>query len=166
MIEEWRSIKGYKNYEASNLGRIKSLDRLVNSRGSGKRIVKGKILKPFFDNNGYLMVKPNGKPKRIHQLVAIAFLNHTPDGTHKIVVDHIDNDRLNNRVDNLQLISNRENSSKDRKGYFSKYVGVSWYKRDRKWVARIRVNGENKNLGHFTNEIEAAESYQTALKTL
>ena len=62
----------------------------------------------------------NGGAKKcmsIHQLVAMSFLGHSPDGTHKVVVDHVNDDKIDNRVKNLQLLSNRENCNKrDSKG--------------------------------------------------
>ena len=100
----------------------------------------------------------------MHQIVAIAFLNHTPNGL-KAVVDHIDNNPLNNELGNLQIITHRKNLSKDKKGS-SKYTGVCWYESRKKWIAGIRVNGKKKHLGYFTNEEEAAEAYQKALKEL
>ena len=80
------------------------------------------------------------KTHNIHQVVAIAFLNDIPDGR-DIVVDHIDNNKLNNTVKNLQITAHRHNISKDRKNKTSKYSGVCWDKRDKKWRATIRVSG-------------------------
>lgn len=157
-MEEYRDIPDYDGlYQVSNLGNVKSLKNN-----------KERILKP--SKNRYLKVvlSKNDKNKTytIHQLVAITFLNHKPDGTLKIIVDHKDNNNLNNRLDNLQLISQRENSSKDRKGGSSKYTGVYWDKRDSKWVSQLLINNKHKNLGYFDNEIEAADAYQIALKKL
>jgi hypothetical protein len=95
-------------------------------------------------------------------LVGMAFLNHKPDGTNKICIDHINNDKLDNRLTNLQLITNRENTSKDRKGGTSKYVGVR-SSAINKWRAEIYINGKTKNLGTFTDEYEAHLAYQKVL---
>jgi len=167
MNEIWKEIKGYEDYEISNLGRVKSLARIITTvRGS--RTYKEKILKGALDHYGYSLVslyKDNKvKTKMIHQLVAIAFLNHTPDG-YKLVVDHVDNNPLNNELGNLQIITHRENLSKDKKGS-SEYTGVSWDKSRKKWMSSIRVNGKIKHLGRFTDELEASEAYQKALKEL
>jgi hypothetical protein len=162
MQEEFRSIKGYEGtYEVSNLGNVKSLN-YKNSKTE-------RLLKPCFDSDGYhhvgLYKNKKSKTFKIHKLVAVMFLNHKPCGM-KLVVDHIDNNKLNNRFDNLQVISTRENASKDRFGGSSKYLGVSKDKGSGKWRAQIILSNKVKNLGRFINEIDAHNAYQTALKTL
>lgn len=159
-MEIFKDIPGYEgSYQVSNLGRVKSL-----------KLNREKILKPNINGGGYLYVilcnKGKFKTIRVHQLVAMAFLNHTPDGTHKIVVDHRNNDKQDNRLSNLQLISARKNSSKDKKGGTSKYTGVCWHKRDNKWLSSIEINGKNKHLGCFSSEEEASMYYQDALKSI
>jgi len=156
-MEEFRTIEGYSNYQVSNLGNVKSLkfgkERILKNSLSGRYLV--------------IMLLDNGNRKTfmVHQLVAMAFLNHTNCG-HEVVVDHIDNDPINNNVDNLQLISQRKNSSKDRVGGASEYIGVGWHKKNKKWRASITIHNKTKHLGYFTNELEAAQAYQTALTNL
>ena len=168
-MEQWKDISGYTGlYQASNLGRIKSLERIC-SNGKGFRGGKERVLKPQLTANKYYAVKLclDGvcKTKDIHQLVAIAFLNHKPNGI-KIVVDHIDHNQLNNNLCNLQLISHRENCSKDRKGYSSDIIGVSWNKNRNKWISQIKLNGVNTYLGLFNTEKEAGNAYHKATRTL
>lgn len=115
--EIYKDIPNYKGlYQVSNLGKIKSL--------GNNKLKKEKILKNRLSSSGYLHVylskNKEGKNFKVHQLIAMAFLNHIPNG-HKIVVDHIDNNPLNNYVENLQLISQRENTSK-RRLYYSKRI--------------------------------------------
>ena len=157
-MEEYRNIKGYEgHYQVSNLGNVKSL-----------KFSKEKVLKHSFSSYGYKQVQLcfNGSVKTVnnHKLVAMAFLGHEPSG-HNIVVDHIDNNPLNNNVNNLQLITQRENLSKDRKGS-SKYRGVSWYNITKKWVARVHINGKRCNLGYFKCELAAAKAYNDKLKEI
>ena len=84
-----------------------------------------------------------------------------------MVVDHIDNNRLNNNLSNLQCVTQRVNSTKDRKGGTSNYVGVSLHSNIRKkWEAKINVNGKSKRLGLFYTEEEASFAYQSALNEL
>tara|TARA_R110002074_G_C12140162_1_gene629054 strand:+ start:11 stop:490 length:480 start_codon:yes stop_codon:yes gene_type:complete len=156
--EIWKSVPNYDNYMVSSRGRVKSM-----------KFGKERMMKQSLNIYGYFHVclSKEGKSKTItvHKVVAIAFLNHTPCG-HKLVVDHRNNDKTNNNLNNLQLVSQRENTSKDKKGGSSKYVGVWWYKALNKWHARIRINGKQKHLGYFTDEVEAHNAYQNALKEI
>ena len=163
MIEEFRDIPSYEGiYQVSNLGRVKSLAR----KDFIGRPLNEKILKSCKNVYGYFVVslRKDGKQKtiQIHQLVAMAFLGHVPCG-HAIEVDHIDEDKLNNRLENLQLLTSVEHKGK---GSSSKYTGVSWCKRNSKWSSNIRVKGKLKYLGDFYLELEAAYAYQDALKAL
>jgi hypothetical protein len=174
MIEEiFKDIPGYEGlYQVSNFGNVKSLPKEKLNKGKYPFISKERILKHNDDGKGYyqLGLSKEGKTKciKIHVLVAQAFLGHVPDGTHKLVVDHINNNTLDNRIENLQLITQRENASK----YFltkkksSQYIGVSWYKKLNKWEANIRIDGKSKRLGLFHDEYQAHLAYQKALKQL
>ena len=169
MKETWKDIPGYEGlYQVSDLGRVRSLDRDVKDSRWGRQRRKGRVLKPGQNEKGYLLVvlSKNGKTKskKIHQLVAIAFMNHNPSG-HKIVVDHIDNDNQNNKLSNLQLITSRENSSKDKSGS-SQYTGVSWEKQTKKWRAVIYLDGKSKKLGRFQSEYDAHLAYQNELEKI
>jgi hypothetical protein len=166
--EIWKDVPGYEGiYQVSDMGNVKSLSREKLHKGKYPITTNEKILKPPANSHGYLVVIlcNNGlkKTMKVHALVAMAFLNHKPDGTNKIVVDHINNNKLDNRLVNLQLISQRENSSKDKKGGTSKYVGVR-LSAINKWRAEITINGKLKHLGYFIDEYEAHLAYQKALK--
>lgn len=100
--EVFKPIPGYEgSYEVSNLGNVKSI-----------KFDKQKLLKTYSNGAGYLQLtlRKNKKPKTylIHQLVAMAFLGHNPCG-HEFVVDHINNIKTDNRLVNLQVISNIHN---------------------------------------------------------
>jgi len=155
MKEIYKDIKGYEGYQVSNLGNVKSF-----------KGIKERILKNNSCGDGYLAVAlhESGKQKtfKIHKLVAVAFLNHTPNG-HKIVIDHINSIKTDNRLENLQLITNRENLSKDKKGS-SSYTGVCWREKANKWTSSIYINGKRKYLGSFNTERIAHIVYQKALK--
>lgn len=155
--EEYRDVKGFEGvYQISNLGNVKSLSRLVEWRGV-LRPKKETLLKPSPNSDGYMQVVLNYNKKKkslkVHQLIAIAFLGHEPCGL-DLVVDHINNDKLDNRVENLQLISHRENVSKDKKSS-SGCIGVSWDKSRSKWTVGIRHKGIKVNLGRFDDLQEA-----------
>jgi len=167
MKEQWKQVKGYEGlYEVSKFRRVRSLPRL-RSNGTGKYMTKEIILNPNSKKGKYLNVGlSNGisqKSRRIHSLVAEAFLNHKP--SRKMVVDHIDNNQFNNRLDNLQIIPQRLNTSKDKTGT-SKYTGVHFCKRDKKYLSCIRVNGDKVYLGSFFCELAAAYAYNKKLKEI
>ena len=168
MNEIWKDVPGYEElYQVSNLGNIKSLSRL-KTNGRSSYISKDLIMKHHKDRNGYLCVllhNNNIKTFKVHQLVAMAFLNHIPCG-HKIVVDHINHNKLDNRLENLQLITNRENCSKDVKNKTSKYTGVCWDKARNKWKVGLKINGNTINLGRYKCELAAHLAYQNKLKEL
>lgn len=163
--EIWKDIKGYEGfYMVSSLGRVKSLER-IDSAG---RLRKTKILKLSI-SRGYKMVKlyinSTKKTIHVHQLVAIAFLNHVPCG-HKSVINHIDINPSNNRLDNLEIITQRENANLKHIKSSSKYVGVSWHKAAKKWSAYINTGNHRTYLGLFKVELEASQAYQKALNAL
>lgn len=156
--EIWKDIPNYESlYQVSSLGRVKSKERpYINYKGD-YCIRKERILIPFLDTNKYLNVKLCSncidKTRKIHKLVAEAFLNHKPDGTHKIVVDHIDNVKTNNSLNNLQLISQHLNSSKDKKRKFDLPTNV--YLRGVKYYVKFVINKQEKSFGVFNNIIDA-----------
>ena len=104
-MEIWREIKGFDYpYEVSSIGRVKNTDY----RRTGKeRILSGSV------NNGYLKVRlrQNGEGRiiSIHALVAEVFLGYHRDGKMTEVVNHIDENKINNNVLNLEVVSNRQN---------------------------------------------------------
>jgi hypothetical protein len=161
-IEVWKNLPDYDGiYQVSNLGDVKSL--------GNNKTKKEKILKKHIGKDGYFRVKisknTNNTVKLVHQLVAITFLGHKPDGT-RIVVDHINNIKTDNRLENLQLITHRYNLSKDKKNKTSKYTGVCWGKHHKKWLCTIRINGKINYLGSFTNQYDAHITYQNKLKEI
>jgi hypothetical protein len=169
MQEIWKNIPNYKGYyQVSNLGRVKGIERKVKQSTDCFKTIKERILKQSLGNSGYLVVNfsLNGKIKTrtVHQLVAIVFLNHKPCGL-KLVIDHIDEIKTNNKLSNLRIVTNRANSSR-RKDGTSRYVGVSLCKTNVKWQSTIKIKGKQINLGSFTKEYDAHLAYQNALRNL
>ena len=73
------------------------------------------------------------------------------------MIDHIDGNVKNNNINNLRIVSNKQNQWNQ-----TKAKGYSWYKRDQNWRARIRVSGEVIYLGNFPTEEEARQAYLNA----
>lgn len=111
-LEIWKPVVGYEGYyEVSNFGRVRSLDRVVNLSNNVFRPTKGTIIHPALKPNGYLhlSLKRDGTKKMfyVHRLVALHFIDNPCD---KPEVNHIDFDKTNNRVDNLEWTSRSENN--------------------------------------------------------
>lgn len=170
--EQIKPIKDYEGlYSISNYGYVISEAKEWEC-GTGRVCKKDKtILNSGISDNGYavMVLYNNGKKKNLamHRLVWDCF-GDSPRNNRKLQVDHIDENKQNNRIDNLQLLTNRENSTKYRKTqkYTSEYIGVCWDKHSQKWVSRIRANGKNNLLGYFKNEYDAHLAYQKALNDI
>lgn len=143
MTEEiWRSIDGYEGlYEVSNTGLIRSLDRFVGNRNR----IKGKILSIRIEKDGYCSValSKDGKIKRykIHRLVAQAFIPN-PEGLPQ--VNHKDENKTNNNVDNLEWCTSKYNinyGSRLNKSLLTKsergYIDFNMIGLDRKEYSKI-----------------------------
>ena len=109
MIEEWRPIEGYEGlYEVSSYGRVRSVDRYVRCSYGSYRLHKGKVLSPGIRPDGYLVVSLKYKMFRVHRLVAQAFIPN-PDNLPQI--NHKDEDKSNNRVENLEWCTAKYNNN-------------------------------------------------------
>ena len=164
--EIYKTIPSCTNYESSNFGNVRSIDFTV-IRSDGKPYTnKSKILKQS-NCKGYLRVFIGGKLRYVHQLVAESFLNHISNG-HKIVVDHVNEDKTDNRLCKLQLLTNRANLAKSKKllNSASKYTGVFYRNNRNKWFSQIRIDGVQVYLGSYKNEYDAHLAYQNKLITI
>ncbi len=119
------------------------------------------LLVGFHLNNGYLRATLindyNQKVKvYLHKIMASQFLTYPKRGG-KLYVNHIDGNRLNNKLENLEWVTNRENSCHGRKSK-SKYIGVSYEKDRGLYKASILYEGKRLTLGRFDNPISALNS--------
>ena len=169
--EIWKPVKGYEtNYQVSNLGNIRSIK---SSQGNYRERPK----KAFIGTNGYYVVnlwKDNkGSSHSLHRLVCIAFLDN-PDN--KPTVNHIDGNKENNEISNLEWATQSENlihaaetglidkeACKQRmlgtksKNSKSSYHNVSYDNSRNKWIGSIKIDRKTTGNKRFDNEIDAAK---------
>jgi hypothetical protein len=119
-------------------------------------------LKPY--NRGYIHIGINKKLYKLHRLV-YKYFNKDWDITDISTtnqIDHININKLDNRIENLRVVNSSENNRNKNKfkNCSSKYKGVSWHKSNNKWRVNIAIDGKVKHLGLFDNEEEAYECYK------
>ena len=158
-IEIWKDVVGYKGlYQVSNLGRIKSLPR----NGTVKTDV---YLKAKDNGKGYMQVllrNGNSKTKYVHILVAESFLDYIANKG-VICVDHINSIKNDNKLENLRVITPRENVSRHNRSN-TNTTGV--YKVRNKYRAIISVKNTRYDLGYFDNVESAKLSYELKLNQI
>lgn len=114
MEELWADIDGFEGfYQVSNMGNIRSLDRIIVSK-TGKRVWKGQMIKPIIQHSGYAHVGLHSpgfsKQCRLHRLVASAFCPND-DPLHKTQINHLNENKLDNRACNLVWASPKESTN-------------------------------------------------------
>jgi len=168
--EKWVDIPDWESYyQVSDRGRVRSCTRRCKTKW-GDRLVPYRLMSLVQwgkTNHLGLRLKKHGYSKQyyVHQLVAIAFLGHNPKES-GFIIDHVDENPRNNYLSNLMLVTVRYNTSKSirHKGKStSKYTGVSWDKKSKKWKAQIVINGKKEHLGFFDNERDASETYKNRM---
>ena len=141
-MEQWKPIKGFEGYEVSNLGRVRSLDRIRKAAYGRTAQIKGIILSVAKNNtNDYLLVRLNSGGRQVHKLVhrlvAEAFV---PNPNNLPQVNHKDENPQNNRWDNLewcdQLYNNHYGTAIERRS-ITRGKPVAQYTRDGEFVARF-----------------------------
>lgn len=155
-----KDIKGFENlYQISDNGIIKALERKVKMPNGGFKIIKEHYPKISKTTKGYLKIMltdSNGKRKGffVHRLVIATYFKES-----KLQVNHIDSNKENNHIANLEYVTNRQNQIHrlDKSKTSSIYTGVT--KNKNKWQAQKMINGKIVYLGIFDTEFEAHQKY-------
>ncbi len=154
MQEIWKDIKGYEGYyQVSNLGRVKSLKRKASLGRGYYRIITNRIMRIHKNNYGYekISLSKNGKDKEcsVHGLVAKTFLTNPEN---KRTINHIDGNKVNNHVSNLEYATDKENIAHAiRTGLTDRY-----FLRDNRYVDKI--------VSQYTLQGEFIKKYDTQLQ--
>ncbi len=141
MKEIWKDIKGFEGlFQVSNLGRVKTLQREVKyiqknqyTEVETTKIIQEKIQKPRKTHNGYLRVQLFDKDYYIHRLVVSAFIRPLKP---KEEINHIDGNKTNNNVSNLEIVTRCENQD------HAYYAGLNTYFKP---SIKVEVNGKVYN---------------------
>jgi hypothetical protein len=112
------------------------------------------------NTQGYIVIRLNKVLYLAHRLVWLVENGYMPDER----IDHIDEDRANNKIDNLRVATMSQNlcNRSKPKSNTSGYKGVGFSKYAKKWVAAIGINNKSKHLGYFSSPEEASIAYQKA----
>ena len=165
-LENLEYTKGFKGYWVLKNGKIWAEPR----QGTKGGFLKGAKCGPTKNHPKkveYLFVNlsksQKSYPKRVHIIVAEAFVGPRPIGANgkPLDTDHIDHNNFNNHYKNLQYLTRRENiqrSNLNKKNKSSSYLGV-FKKANNKFISKIFVDGYRKQIGTFNEEIEAAKAY-------
>ena len=115
------------------------------------------------NNYGYRCLSVGGRPLRAHRVIWLMMTGAWPPCS----IDHIDGCRSNNKWENLRLatISQNNSNSKLNSRNTSGFRGVSFDRRNNKWIANICVGGVQKNLGRYSSPVAAAQAYDKAAIT-
>jgi len=145
LIWNLRSIEYCKNIHAMNTW---------NAQNAGK--VAGSL-----NGSGYLQLNIFGKQYRVHRIIYVMHHGEIPD---QILIDHINRNPLDNRIENLRLATspqNKNNTSVTKRNK-SGYKGVHWDALTNKWRVQIRFDNKQKHIGLFKNIEDAAFAYKNA----
>ena len=168
MKEIWKDIPNYEGYyQVSNLGRVRKYKTKKLRSIFDEKEELFKIHKQRVNGHGYYIITLRKlkeiKTFSVHKLVAMAFLNHIPCGM-KLVVNHKNFNKLDNRVENLEIVYTRENCNQKHIKSSSSYTGVSFHKTEKCFFSYIRIKSNRIHLGRYKSEKQASEMYELAVK--
>lgn len=158
--EIWKDIKGYEGiYQVSSEGRVKSLERTTVDKNGKKYHRKERILKSFL-NRGYLQVSLCDRQPQVHRLVAEAFI---PNPENKSQVNHKDEIKTNNCVENLEWMTAKENSNygtRTERAAKTKSKPIAQYTKDGEFIQvwqSIKEAGCQLDLTHICEAVQGKQ---------
>ena len=129
----------------------------------GRRRLEKKVELKANHHSGYCMVRFKERKLLYHRILWIVANGDIPNG---LQIDHINGNRLDNRLENLHLVNPRENQQNRALHRETGRLGYYWNKQLNKWQAQIRINRKLIHLGVFSNENEAKQAYNIACELI
>jgi hypothetical protein len=149
ITQEYLKSVLYYNQDTGNFVWIKK----ENSKST--RIKIGEIA-GCIDNNGYRIIRISGKGYKSHRLAWLYIYGNLPFK----MIDHINGNKIDNRISNLREVSNKENQLNQNRHRLGSLPGAIFRKKSNKWQSYINLNNKFKHLGYFNTELEAHEKYK------
>jgi hypothetical protein len=169
--ETWRDIPGHQGYQASSLGRIRSLDRKQKNMSRWgtlvERVLAGKILKHWINKKGYHYVNlgaGQNNRKEVHYWIASTFMGERPTG---FEINHKDGNKNNNAPDNLEFVTRGENirhAFANKLNHSGSKHGISKLNESQVVEIRQALKGKRKRMRPYYSEI--ASTYRVDRKTI
>ena len=161
MVEIFKDIKGFEGYyKVSNFGNVISLERIIFDK-NGRSIKNNEKFMTLCNKKGYKRVSLYKEcvrlSKYVHCILWEAFVGEI--GYPDKMIDHIDGNRANNRIDNLRIVNARTNCHNKKNN--SEFIGVR--KEYNKYRATIKIKSQAYNLGSFNSPEEAHSHYKEAV---
>jgi len=134
------------------------LTGIVTWKENRSNMIKGSVA-GCVHSSGYRVIGLNNKTQRLQRVIWVYMFGHIPEGFY---IDHINGNKLDNRLENLRLATNNQNQQNRPapKNSSSGYRGVTWHKQVNKWMSRICHNGERTTIGFFDSAEEAYTAYK------
>ncbi|MBY0137494.1 HNH endonuclease [Paracoccus yeei] len=132
---------------------------VLRSRTNRRNVHAGDVV-GFSDRQGYVITTLFKRPLKVHRIAWALYHGAWPHS----LIDHINGDKSDNRLENLRCVTNAENKQNIEKpaSNTSGYMGVSFHKKSGRWAANIKVKGKSQYLGLHDTPYAAHVAYQTA----
>lgn len=150
-MEDWHGKYEYRDGQLYHRNQV---------RGRGRKGARVGAVSP----RGYLVTSAFGRQRFVHRIVYEMHFGIIPPG---MQIDHVDGDKLNNRIENLRLATASQNCANKRIGRPSKtgFTGVYWNRIVGRYTAQVTVNGETRSLGMYATAEEASAAYTAAAQS-